>query len=97
MSMEQKETGNNGLGEIRQEIDDIDRQLSALFAKRMDCSRRVAEYKLENGLPIFNRERAKQVMGQIAQTAGSYGAPTGQLYVTIMELSRALQHEMLGS
>ena len=95
--MEQKETGNNGLGEIRQEIDDIDRQLSALFAKRMDCSRRVAEYKLENGLPIFNREREEQVLDKIEQTAGSYGAPTRQLYVTIMELSRALQHEMLGS
>ena len=42
---------------IRDEIDQIDQQLIELFTRRMECSRKVAQYKLENGMQIFNPER----------------------------------------
>ena len=85
------------LQEIRNEIDAIDQQLVRLFARRMDCSRRVAEYKYNNGLPIFNPEREQQVLNKIEADAKEYGSSARQLYANIMELSRALQHDMLGS
>lgn len=82
---------------IRDEIDKIDEQLIELFTKRMECSKKVAEYKLENGMPIFNEERELAVLDKVAENAGIYGDSARQLYSTVMELSRALQHDMLGS
>ncbi|MDD6489633.1 MAG: prephenate dehydratase [Clostridia bacterium] len=82
---------------IRDEIDRIDNQLIELFKQRMDCSKRVAEYKLENGLPIFNAEREKDILNSVYEKGEEYGGSARLLYSSIMELSRALQHDMLGS
>lgn len=85
------------LDEIRKEIDSIDSQIVELFTKRMECSRSVAEYKLENGMKIFDPERELKILDKAEKNAGKYGSSARQLYAAIMELSRALQHEMLGS
>ena len=82
---------------IRDEIDKIDEQLIELFKQRMECSKKVAEYKLENGLPIFNAEREKDILDSVYEKGGEYGGSARLLYSSIMELSRALQHDMLGS
>lgn len=85
------------LEQIRQEIDEIDEQLVELFVRRMDCSCRVAEYKRENGLPVFHAAREEAVLQKAEEKAGKYGAAARQLYSFIMELSRDLQQDMLGS
>ena len=85
------------LQEIRNEIDEIDSKLSELFAKRMECSKRVAEYKLENGMSIFNPEREIQILDKVEKNTGEYGFYARRLFSEIMELSRALQHDMLYS
>ncbi len=82
---------------IRDEIDQIDNELIGLFARRMECSRKVAQYKLENGMPIFNAEREREILDSVEEKAGVHGGSARLLYATIMELSRALQHDMLGS
>ncbi len=82
---------------IRDEIDQIDQQLIELFRRRMECSKKVAQYKLENGMQIFNPERESQVLDNVEEKAGEYGGSARLLYSSIMELSRALQHDMLGS
>lgn len=82
---------------IREEIDRIDDQLVELFKSRMECSRKVAEYKQEHGMEIFNKEREEQLLGKVQENAGIYGDSARQLYSTILELSRALQHDMVGS
>ena len=43
--------------QLRQEIDEIDQEMVRLFEKRMDVSRRVAEYKIANGKKILDRGR----------------------------------------
>ena len=85
------------LNEIRKEIDSIDSQIAELFSKRMDCSLSVAEYKLENGMRIFDPERELNILDKAEERDGKYGPAARQLYAAIMELSRALQHELLGS
>ncbi len=81
---------------IREEIDKIDEQLSELFVRRMECSRKVAEYKIEHGLEVVNREREEAVLDNAAEKAGIYGGSARQLYATILELSRALQYDITG-
>lgn len=84
------------LEDIRKEIDSIDAQLLPLVKARMDCAKKVAEIKMEQGLPIFNAERERQILERVAQNAGEYGGEAKIVYSTLMEASRALQHNMMG-
>ena len=45
------------LDSIREEIDQIDSKIVALYEQRMDASKRVAEYKIENGKKVFDANR----------------------------------------
>ena len=49
----------NELENARKEIDKIDRELAALFERRMEISAVIGEYKAKNSLPIrdYDRER----------------------------------------
>ncbi len=85
------------LKDIRNEIDEIDNQLIDLFKRRMDCSEKVALYKMENGMEVFNPAREGQVLDNVEAKAGQYGKSARLLYSSIMELSRAVQHDILGS
>ena len=85
------------LNEIRQEINEIDEKLTELFRRRMECARDVAEYKKANDIPILNAEREREVLDRVQERGGEYGLPARLLYTDIMELSRALQHTIVGS
>jgi len=50
------------LEDYRREIDSIDRELIALFEKRMNVAIKVGEYKKERNLPIFNAKREDEVI-----------------------------------
>ena len=47
------------LGQIRNEIDGIDKQLVELFEQRMKLTKEVAEYKIQTGKKVLDREREK--------------------------------------
>ncbi len=85
------------LQNIRKEINSIDRELLKLFEKRMRCSIRVAEYKKENGIPIFNEEREKEILDRAEKDGGEFGYAARLLFSNIMELSRGIQHDIMGS
>lgn len=85
------------LSEIRVEIDSIDRDLLDLFRRRMDCAKEVAAYKQANHIPVLNPAREREILDRIEKEGGEYGAYARLLYTNIMELSRSLQHQLLGS
>lgn len=86
-----------GLEEIRKDIDKIDEQLLELFKQRMDCAKRVGEYKKENNIAILNMARENEILDSVEGKGGEYGYAARLLYSSIMELSRALQHDIVGS
>ncbi len=45
------------LEKARVDINQIDEQMAELFCKRMEAAKKVAEYKMKNGLPIFDPSR----------------------------------------
>lgn len=53
--------------EYRQEINDLDIQLAVLFKKRMAVSKKVAEYKMEFGLPVKDNNREGQIYAKCAE------------------------------
>lgn len=85
------------LSEIRVEIDSIDNQIIELFKKRMDCAKDVGIYKQANGIAVLNEKRENEILDVVEEKGGEYGAHARLLYSNIMELSRALQHNIVGS
>ena len=83
------------LKNIRNEIDEIDAQIVALFKKRMDCSVAVAESKKETHTPILNEKREEEVLSRVESLGGEYGKYARLLYGNIMALSRELQYAIL--
>lgn len=85
------------LSEIRVEIDKIDSKLIELFKKRMDCAKAVGLYKKENNIPVLNQNRENEILDNVEAKGGEYGSHARLLFSNIMELSRALQHNIVGS
>ena len=85
------------LGEIRTEIDKIDTELIELFKKRMDCAKAVGLYKKEKNIPVLNQNRENEILDNVEEKGGEYGSHARLLFSNIMELSRALQHNIVGS
>lgn len=84
------------LKELRNEIDSIDSQLTALFERRMQIAANVAEYKKENGIPVFDRERERTVLNSVTDRMPEYlQAYTRTLYQTIFDLSRSYQKKLI--
>ncbi len=85
------------LSEIRSDIDKIDSEIIELFKKRMDCAKEVGIYKKSQNTPVLNQDRENDILDAVEKKGGEYGAHARLLYSNIMELSRALQHNIVGS
>ena len=84
------------LKELRNEIDTIDAELTKLFEKRMKTAAMVGKYKQENNVPVFNREREREVLNNAtANVSDELQSYTKTLYQTIFELSRSFQKRII--
>ena len=85
------------LDQYRQQIDAIDAELVQLFLKRMVVTQKVGEYKKEQGLPVLDSQREKQVIA--AKTAltpdPAAKADVAALYESIMAISRKQQRKLV--
>ena len=71
---------------LRGELDAVDREMVALFEKRMEIAQQVARYKLQNGLPVSRRQML---------TDDSLGDAAETLFRHLMALSREVQEKIL--
>ncbi len=85
------------LSEIRVEIDAIDNELIDLFRRRMDCAKEVGYYKKANNIPVLNQKREEEILAEVQEKGGEYGSAARLLFANMMELSRALQHNIVCS
>lgn len=86
------------LNDYRKEIDRIDDQLIALFARRMETAEKIAEYKKANGLRVLDARREKEKMREILdKTPDDLREYVSSLYSLIFELSRSRQSCLLGT
>ena len=75
---------------LRTKIDAVDRELVALFCRRMELSEQVAVYKQEHGLPVLDKGREAELLQRVAALS-SCPQETAELYHTILYLSRRRQ------
>ncbi len=82
---------------LRRELDEIDLELTKLFERRMEVSRRVAEYKRENNLPVLDASREEQVLSSRVEMLHdkTLEKSARALFMEIMRLSRLAQESML--
>lgn len=86
------------LNDYRKQIDDIDRQLLALFGQRMEVAAAIAAYKKEHGLPILDGKREREKLLDVAaKTPDDLKDYAVSLYSLLFELSRSHQTRMLGT
>lgn len=85
------------LEEIRQAIDETDRQLVSLFEKRMALANNVATYKKERNLPILDVKREEAVIDKnIQRLKGVAYAPYLKDFLKeLMQVSRSYQSTIL--
>ena len=80
---------------IREEIDDIDRQMLSLFLKRMRLAAGVAEYKKAHNLPTLRPEREREILDRTSEQAGSeFTDYAVRFFSELMALSREYQEQL---
>ena len=87
------------LSDIRAELDVIDRNIARLFQERLDLVAQVAEYKIANGKPVFDRQREAEKLASLSELAESDFPKKGiqELFEQIMAISRKRQYQLLTS
>ena len=81
----------------RLEIDEADREMAALFEKRMEAAKTIAFYKKERGLPIYVPERERAVISKNAALIQDPGirAHYIQFLQHTMNASKRYQRELI--
>lgn len=84
------------LDQIRKEIDQIDQELVALMERRMVCVGQIVEYKEQQGLPVLDQGREREVLEKVASLVGDeqYRSTIQAQFRDLMARSRDFQEEV---
>lgn len=85
-----------GVNRMRLDVDQIDREMVRLLARRRDFSRSIGKLKAEQGLPIRSVEREAELLDDLRSEAKLYGMDQEyivSLFELVLEQSRKLQEE----
>ena len=89
----------NKLKEAREIINEVDREMAALFCRRMEASKLVAEYKKERGLPVLDPVREEEVIRRNSEYVAQEDEAVRASYVNFlretMAVSRHYQTRLL--
>ncbi len=83
------------INETRKRINEVDDKILELFLERMELSKEVITYKKEHSLPIVNKEREREILKKVKEKAGDKEEYAYQLFVKLMDLSKASQREYI--
>ena len=85
------------LQEARETINRVDKEMARLFEMRMDAAKIVAEYKKENGMPIDDFVREKEVIRRNCDYIENeeYRSHYVNFIKNNIKISKALQHKLL--
>lgn len=82
---------------LRNEIDELDRELAEVLEKRMNVVMRIMEAKKRMGIPVFNREREHEVIEKVGSYVENkqFRDEIESILQKIMACSRKIQSEYL--
>lgn len=88
------------LSDYRKEIDIIDKEITALFLKRLDLVNKIAEFKALNNIPTLDSKRESEKLEAVKKAVIDNGGSEDEaviaerLFEKIMELSKERQNEI---
>ena len=83
------------LNQLREKIDQVDKELLRLFEARMDISREIAGYKQKQGLPVLDSAREAEKLDLLSEFVRPDLRPYAKnLYETLFALSRRYQNHV---
>jgi chorismate mutase/prephenate dehydratase len=87
------------LQQSRDEIDKVDKKIVELFEHRMQLTKDVAEYKINTGKKILDKQREQEKLDKLMNLAGNDFNKRGiqELFTQIMSMSRKLQYSLTGA
>ena len=93
----ERERETMDLTKLREQIDEVDRQIVELYERRMEICGQVAQYKIETGKKVFDKEREEEKLRKVKSMTHSEFNSHGieELFEQIMSMSRKLQYKML--
>ena len=85
------------LGELRAQLDQVDDEIVRLYEERMKLCEAVGEYKVRTGSKVFDRQRERQKLADVAAKVSTDFNKKGvqELYQQLMSMSRKLQYQQL--
>ncbi|SFU67476.1 chorismate mutase [Clostridium sp. DSM 8431] len=85
------------LSDYRREIDELDKELVALFEKRMNVVKKVAQYKKENNLEVFHKDRENIVFEKAVACLKdkSYTDEVIKFINATMEIGKGVQQRII--
>lgn len=85
------------LMDIRMDLDQVDREIVALFEKRMALAAQVAQYKIARDMPVLDRSREEIVLASRVSMLkdGRFSGDVRELFECIMALSRREQERLV--
>jgi 3-deoxy-7-phosphoheptulonate synthase len=86
-----------GIHRLRGNIDQIDRQVVRLLARRQDLALEIGKVKLDKGMPVQMPDREAELLHIIEAEAAHLGVEPGHIravFQLVLAESRRLQHQM---
>ena len=86
-------TGNK-LEEYRKQIDEIDKNIVELFAKRFEIVKQIGKFKKENNIPVVDNNRFQKVLEKVENMAMKQGISKDfidEIYYTIHKYACELE------
>lgn len=83
------------LEELRKELDRVDDNIVRLYEERMELCRQVAEYKIESGRKVLDKEREKDKLAAVeSKVSGAFNKKgIREIFEQLMSISRKLQYQ----
>lgn len=82
--------------ELRNELNAVDDELVAVFGRRMELAKKIAEYKRENNVSVSDRTREREVINRVTgMVAPELATYVGSLYNTLFDLSKTYQNSLM--
>ncbi|MFB6108996.1 MAG: chorismate mutase [Haloplanus sp.] len=89
-------TDETSLDDLRDEIEEIDRELVELIARRTYVASTVAEVKAERDLPTTDEQQEQRVMDRAADNAANFDVDANlvkAIFRLLIELNKVEQRE----
>lgn len=85
------------LEELRVQLDEVDDQIIQLYEQRMGLVEQVGEWKIQNGKKVFDRQRERSKLQDVADKVSSDFNKKGiqELFEQLMAMSRKVQYQQL--